>query len=363
MRRIRWEYILIFILALTLFSELVWHVTSSYTSFSLSISKSGQKLIVDYSARANGPLDMKILLIPVDEEPASDVPIHVFYDPTYPAIGTSWDIVHMLWDNLKREMLLRGFKGKIDLVSAKEMEDLMVKKERDVFIVASGSFPSNVFSKDTDLVTPWLESGGILVWFGWPPGYYTVNQGQVENATFCLLPQNPFEEGVDRLGLGDLVTINPFNGTLEVAEDPSYFSNLLDINYNLIQYGLLTDSLPQQDMVLGMIGGNPSKSSVSVISVGTGKIIVFGFFVLDSYILNGPELSGRDVAQILDSGIIYASKSLMPVYQEHQLSIGESLNDKIELNTDSSIDGTVVYVYSTTTSNSYLFYSEFVSNA
>jgi hypothetical protein len=362
MRRIRWEYILIFILALTLFSELVWHVTSSDTSFSLSISKSGQKLVVDYSTHANGLLDMKILLIPVVEEPASDVPIHVFYDPTYPALGTSWDIVHMLWDNLEREMLLRGFKGEIDLVSAKEMEDLMYKKERDVFIVASGSFPSNVFSKDTDLVTPWLESGGILVWFGWPPGYYTVNQGQVENATFCLLPQNPFEEGVDRLGLGGLVTINPFNGTVEVAADPSYFSNLLDINYNLIQYGLLTDSLPQQDLALGMIGGNPSKSSVSVVSVGMGKIIVFGFFVLESYVLNGPELSGRDVAQILNSGIVYASKTLMPVYEEHQLSVGESLNDRIELNTDSSINGTVVYVYSTTTSNTYLFHSEFIPN-
>jgi hypothetical protein len=365
MRGIRWEHILIFILALTLCSELIWHVTplsDLRPSFSLSVSKSGQKLIVDYSAHANGMLDMKILLIPVVEEPTPDMPVHVFYDPSYPAIGTSWDRVHMLWDNLKREMLLRGFKGKVDLVSAKEMEDLMYKKEKAVFVMASGGFPSNVFSRDKDLVRPWLESGGILLWFGWPPGYYTVNQGQVDNASFSLLPQHPFEEGVNRLGLGGLVRIPPFNGTLEVAEDPSYFSELLDINYNLIQYGLLTESLSQEGLVLGMIGGHPLRSSVSVISVGKGKIVVFGFFVLSSYILNGPELSGRDVAQTLDSGIIYASKTLMPVYEEHHLSIGESLHDKIEVNTDSSIKGVVVYVYSTTTSNFYLFHSEFIPN-
>jgi hypothetical protein len=307
-------------------------------------------------------LDMKILLIPVVEETTPHMLVHIFYDPSYPAIGTSWDRVHMLWNSLEREMFLRGFKGEIDLVSAKEMEDLMYKKEKAVVIMASGSFPSNVFSRDTNLVGPWLESGGILLWFGWPPGYYTVNQGQVENATFSLLPQHPFEQGVNRLGLGGFVRISPFIGTLEIAENPSCFSSLLDINYNLIQYGLLTDSLSQEGLVLGMIGGNPSRSSVSVISVGMGKIIVFGFFVLNSYILNGPELSGRDVAQTLDSGIIYASKSLMPVYEEHRLSMGESLNDKIELDTDSSIKGIVVYVYSTTTSNSFLFHSEFIPN-
>jgi len=363
MRRIKWEHILIFILVLTIFSEVIWHVPSSDSSLSLSVSKSGQKFIVNYSIHANSMLDMKILLIPVVEESTFNMPIYVFYDPSYPAIGTSWDLVHMLWSNLQREMFLRNFKGVIDLASAKEMADLMKSREKDVFIIASGSFPSNVFSKDIDLVKPWLESGGTLVWFGWPPGYYTVNQGQVENATFCLLPQNPFGQGVDQLGLGDSVVIHPFNGTLEVAEDPSYLSNILDINYNLIQYGLLASSLSQEGLVLGMTGGSPPKSSVSSISVGRGKIIVFGFFVLGSYVLNGPELSGRDVAQILDSGIIYASKSLILVYEEHQLSAGESLNDKIELNTDSTINGTVVYVYSTTTSNSYLFRSEFIPNS
>jgi hypothetical protein len=365
MRKTIWEYFIVFILVFVLCSELIWQITPLFggtSSFSLSVSKVDQKFIVDYSLHANTMLDVKILLIPAIEEPVFDLPIHIFYDLSYPAIHTSWTNVQMLYTSLEGVLHLRGFKGTLDLVSAKELEDLMSYKEKTVIIMASGSFPANVFSKDIDLVTPWLDSGGILLWFGWFPGFFTVYKGQVENATFAILPQQPREEGVNRLGLGGYVEMGPFNGTLETAEDSSYLSNLLEINYNLIQDGLLTDCLSQGGLILGKTGGNPAKSSVSVIPVGMGKMVVFGFFVLGSYVLNGPELSAMDVAQILDSGILYASKTLMPVYEEHQLSAGQSLNDRTELEVNSEIKGLIVYIYSTITSNSFLFHSEFISN-
>lgn len=313
--------------------------------------------------RANAMLDAKILLVPVIEEPASQMPIYVFYDPDYPAIHTSWERIHMLWSSLKGEMFLRGFKDQIDLISAKELENVMSNKEKAVIIVASGGFPSNVFSRDKDLVRPWLDFGGILLSFGFFPGYYTVEKGQVENSTFDLLPQHLREEGVNHVGLGNFFQISPFNETLTIAENSSFLSNGLEINYNIVDYGLLVDRLSQAGLILGKIGGNPSKASVSVIPVGAGKIVVFGFFVLGSYILNGPELSARDAAQILDSGIIYGSGSLMPAYKEHRLSTGESLNDQIELETNSDVKGVVVYVYSTITSNCFLFHSEFIPTA
>jgi hypothetical protein len=365
MRRIKWEHILIFILVFTLCSELIWHATSLFdykSSFSLTYSKTGQKFTVDYSMHTSIMLDAKILLIPVTEEPTSDMPICFFYDPSYPAIGTDWERFHMLWSNLNREMFLRNFKGEIGLVSAKELENLMSNKEKVIVIIGSGALPANVFSRDKNLVTPWLDSGGILLWFGWPPGYYTVYEGQVDNESFSSLPQHLLQEGVNRLGLGDFVKTNPFAFPLETADNSSLLSNLLEINYNLIQYGLLTDRLPQDDLILGKTGGNPSKSSVSVVPVGMGKIVVFGFFVLGSYILNGPELSARDIAQILDSGIIYTSENLPPVYKEHRLLAGESVTDKIELEVNSDSKGVIVYVYSTTVSNSFLFHSEFIPN-
>jgi hypothetical protein len=367
MRRIRWEYLLVFILIFTLCSELIWQVTQLFEdkpSFSFSTSKTGQKFILNYHIQANIMLDAKVLLVPVIEESASDKSIYVFYDPSYPAIGTGWSNVHMLWSSLQREKFLRGFEGNLELVSAKELEGLMSNKKRVAIIIASGAFPANVFSRDTDLVTPWLNSGGILLWFGYPPGYYTVYEGQVENTAFWSLHQNLLEEGVNRIGLGGFFKIDPYplNGTLETAENSSYTSNLLDINYNIIQYGLLSANFSQEGMVLGKTGGNPSKSSVSVISVGVGKVVVFGFFVLGSYVLNGPELSAGDVAQILDSGILYASKSLMPVYTEHYLLARESSSGSLELEMNSSVKGVVVYVYSTITSNCFLYHSEFIPN-
>lgn len=363
MSRCRWEYLLISILVFILCSELIWQVAplfdhSSY--FSMSSSRIDQESIVNYSMHANVMLDAKILLIPMLEEPAFGMPIYVFYDPEYPAIHTSWERVHMLWTSLKGEMFLRGFKGEITLVSAEDLENVMSNKEKAVIIMASGGFPSNVFSRDKDLVRPWLDSGGVLMWFGFYTGYYTVYKGQVENSTFDLLPQHLREEGIAQIGLGNYIQTNPFNGTLTTAQNSTSLSNLLEINFNIIDCGLLVDRLSQEGLVLGNIGGNPAKTSVSVVSVGMGKIVVFGFFVLGSYILNGPELSARDIAQILDSGIIYASKSLMPVYEEHRLLAGESFNGQITVETNSSIKGIVVYAYSTTTSNAFLFQSEFI---
>jgi hypothetical protein len=311
-------------------------------------------------------LEATILLIPVIEEPHFDMPIYIFYDQRYPAIGTNWVKIHMLWSNLQREMLLRGFKGKIELVSAKKLEDLMSNKERVVIIIASGALPTNIFSRDKDLVTPWLHSGGILLWFGYPLGYYTVYEGQVENETFWALPQHLLDEGIKRIGLGNFIQINPYpsNGTLETGTDSSSFplSSLLDINYNIIQYGLLADNVSQDGLVLGKIGGTPLKCSISLVPVGMGKIVVFGFFVFGSYVLNGPEFSARDIAQLLSSGVIYTNKDLMPVCKRHLLLAGESLNNKVEFLVNSSIKGIVVYVYPTITSNSFLYHTEYIPN-
>ena len=304
------------------------------------------------------PLDIKVVLMPITEKP-SNLSIYVFYDPNYPTLGTSWERIHMLRSNLRRELFLRGFKKDVQLVNATQLESLLDEKKRAVVVIASGAFPANVFSRDKDLVKPWLDAGGILIWFGWPPGYYTVYKGQIETPRFWAKSQHLNKSGVEVFGLEEIIEIKPYENILETAEKSSYIGEVLDINYNLINYGALNDSLSENGLAIGMIGGNPPRSSVSIIPIGKGKIILFGFFVLGSYMLNGPELSARDIAQIIRSGVIYSTKNSPPAYKEYHLLGGQTITDKVEVKIKSNIKGVIVYVYPTLSSTCLLYFYKF----
>lgn len=361
---LNWKHFIILMTIYVLCSQLtLYFLLAIYVNANFSINHyrfEGELFTVNFTIYTRIPLDVKVTLIPVVEELVI-LPIYIFYDPKYPVPGTSWERVHMLKSNLKRELSIRNFKGDVETLTARELEDLLSKKEKAIVIFASGGFPSNVFSRNRDLVRPWLDNGGILVWFGWPPGYYTLYENQVENETFCLLPQHPFEEGVKRLGLENVVEVKPYGNACETASAPSFLGEVLDISYNLINYGALSESLPKNGLALGMIGGTPPKSSVSIIPVGKGRIILFGFFVMESYLLNGPELSARDIAQILCSGIVNVAENALPVYRRYQIPKGRQITDEIKVNIpfDSDLKGIIIYVYPTLSSVCLLYYHTF----
>ena len=366
MASLNWRHLTIFMIIYVLGSQIAWHFSLViYADVRFSVFDpefKNESFTVKFSLYTNMPLDIKVVLMPITEKP-SNLSIYVFYDPKYPTLGTSWERIHMLRSNLRRELSLRGFKKDVQLITAKQLESLLDEKKRAIVIVASGAFPANVFSRDKDLVKPWLDAGGILIWFGWPPGFYTVYENQIENETFCQLPQHLHEEGVKRLGLkenilGEDIKVKSYEG-FETAEKPSYLGKILDINYNLINYGALNDSLSGNGLALGMIGGNPPRTSVSMIPIGKGKIILFGFFVLGSYMLNGPELSARDIAQIIRSGVIYSTKDSPPACKEYHLLGGRTITDKVEVKIKSNIEGVAVYVYPTLSSTCLLYFYKF----
>ena len=359
---LNWRHLIIFMIIYVLGSQIAWHfslVVYADVRFSVYDPEfENESFTVKFSLYTNMPLDIKVVLMPITEKP-SNLSIYVFYDPNYPALGTSWERIHMLRSNLRRELFLRGFKKDVQLVNATQLESLLDEKKRAVVVVASGAFPANVFSRDKDLVKPWLDAGGILIWFGWPPGYYTVYKGQTETPRFWAKSQHLNKSGVEVFGLEEIIEIKPYENILETAEKSSYIGEVLDINYNLINYGALNDSLSENGLAIGMIGGNPPRSSVSIIPIGKGKIILFGFFVLGSYMLNGPELSARDIAQIIRSGVIYSTKNSPPAYKEYHLLGGQTITDKVEVKIKSNIKGVIVYVYPTLSSTCLLYFYKF----
>jgi len=297
----KWQYVAIAILIVLLVSEVIWY--SPYThpkegSFCvLDVVQNSEggltNVTITYQLNANLPLDVTVLVTPVKAVPPDpDLPIYVFYDKNYPTVGTDWILSAMLQAHLKAELYLRGYSAEVRLADAEELEDILSKNESAIVIMASGAFPSNIFSKKTNLVKPWIKSGGILIWFGWFPGWYSVEKGQGRDEIKDDMPQNLRQDGPSQLGLEGLFEFVVLNKSLVVAEEHSPLSELIDTTYNLIHQAPLLDRVDAKSgLALGKTGGEPERlrSSISMIPVGEGEIIIFGFFLRNSLVLNGPE--------------------------------------------------------------------------
>jgi len=351
------------ILLILIISEAFWYVP--YTPMKeeslhvLSVTQDREgNVTVRYELSANLPSDVTVLVTPVMSNPP-DLPVYVFYDRDYPATGTSWGAVYILWAHLKAQLYLRDYKANVELANAEELETLFSTNSSAIVIMASGAFPSNLFSWERNLVKPWMESGGTLIWFGWIPGYYSVDKDQDESEVKPDNPQNPRHEGARLLGLDDFFEFITDNPTM--AENESPLSQILDTSYNLIQQAPLIYMVNRTGLILGKFGGewNRLRVSISMVPIGDGRIILFGFFLKSSLTLNGPELSARDVAQILCSGVLYMSNVSTPCYQSHHLSPGETKTDALKFKVDSEAVGVIIYAFPSRESSGLLFHREF----
>jgi hypothetical protein len=353
-----------------LFSELFWYLPAtrpSAGSFKIlntasQTTNSEKYMNITYQINAGLPLEATVVVTPVEQVP-NDLPVYVFYDPNYPTVATDWIFSAMLQGHLDAELRLRGYSNATKLLNADELENILINKTVAVLIMASGGFPSNVFSNDVNLVKPWIDSGGILVWFGFTIGYYSLEKRMKKEDVTWDMPQNPQENGSKMLGLDGF-----FEYTTSDVPDVGVYSSpvgvALDVTYDLIQQAPLLQMVwAGNGLVLGKIGGPNTfrlRSSVSMIPVGSGKIILFGFFLMQSMADNGPELAARDIAQILCSGVLLMNTSSIPWYQNYHLSERGSITGNCDLAIRSDYVGFEVLEYTSLDSDGILFSRQFV---
>ena len=363
----KWQLVPIIVLLALLVAEAYWYIPYTHPD-------SGKMHILDISSNANGavtikyelsaslPLDATVVVTPVQQEP-QDLPVYIYYDEDYPVAGTFWNVTRMLWEHVKTDLALRTYTAEVRLVNAAELEAIFLSKSYGIVIMASGNFPSNVFSWEKNLAKPWLDAGGTLIWFGWVAGYYTVDKGQEEPVAWGM-PNQLMEEGVKRMGLDSFFEIKAIWEHPISAESHSPLSESLDITYSLIQQApLINKVVAAGGLILGKIGGETGKlrSSVSVIPIGSGRIIVFGFFPMGGHVANGPELCAQEVAQILCSGVLDSGSPSNIWHQSYHLSHSETKIDTCTIHLDKNTVGVVVYGYYATDSSGLLFYREFVT--
>jgi hypothetical protein len=367
----RWVWVPITILILSVGAEIAWYSPyggagqGSFSVLHVSREAGGEltNVSIEYRLDAGLPLQSTVVVTPVIKTP-QNLPIYVFYDVDYPQLETDWTVIAMLQGYLEAELYLRGYTSAVKLASAEEVENIMLDNESGIVIMASGAFPSCVFSKVKNLVKPWIESGGVLVWLGFYIGYYAVDKGTKPDQITYNMTQNPRENGSSLLGLGDFFEYYALESNPQVATLSSPLSEALGTTYTLIQQAPLTSMVTSNGgLALGKIGGENLtrlRSSISMIPIGKGEIIIFGYSLMPSLALNGPESVAWDIAQIVCSGVIDMNPEDVPWYQTYHLSGGKEETNSANLMVGSDVIGVEVLVYTMKESDGVLFSREFM---
>jgi hypothetical protein len=366
----KWQYVPAAILILLLVGEILWYtpITSpnpgSFKILSVTeqLGEAENEVNITFQLDANLPMDATIVVTPVREAP-QDLAVYVLYDTDFPAVGTDWISSAMLQAHLNAQLRLRGY-SQANLVNVTELESILLRKEPAIVIVASGAFPSDVFSKETNLVKPWIEAGGILVWFGFHIGYYVVERGMKREDITDNMTQNLRENGSTQLGLDGFFEYLEMKDNPKVATYSSPVSEALDTTYDLIQQAPLLHMVwARNGSVFGKVGGEDPfrlRPSISMIPVGMGKILIFGSFLMQSLALNGPELAAWDLAQILCSGVLQMNPGSNQYHRSYHLAGEEAETDVCTLTVESDCDGFIVFEYTSRQSDGVLFYREFI---
>lgn len=184
-----------------------------------------------------------------------------------------------------------------------------------VVVLATGTLPRTVWSSTVNLVSPFLWAGGLIVWGGDLPGYYSVGPSPTMTATASPVKTPSFTcgprperakryplvkavsvlgtPGVDRF-LGASNVLPSTWGWSCAAAVPSQVASALSLSSDSLHAGPTTAWLARHGGTsLGYV--SRGRSSISWIPQGAGGILLFGGRV------NGASLAS-DAALILSLG-------------------------------------------------------------
>lgn len=236
-----------------------------------------------------------------------------FEDIAYPESGSTWSEVVGVQDNLEALATAAKVPWHFATVSTAGLRRLLQRPRKaagTVLVMTSGVLPTAVFSRTIDLIRPWLEAGGILVWSGDLPGYYAsgpapqvatvseVGRGASSQRVIHFSPE------VQVLGVGGADRLLGSSAGLTLgrwyapAERPSAWATALRLVYPYVHFGPSLEAVSaRRAAALGYENG--STVSSSFVSVGRGGVLLFGGFTFASVVAS-------DAARILESGALAA---------------------------------------------------------
>ena len=238
---------------------------------------------------------LRLAAFPLRDKPVRQLDVFVFVDSTYPTAGVGYTSVQGVFDHLGGELAVRGYAARVSSITGIGLKDVLAATDlagQRAVVIMTGVMPTTVFSSSTDLISPWVAAGGLLIWGGGTIGYWTAAPGQT------LANRNVLgERGTTRL-VGAGVIMYPWEEG-RVADHEGDFADALGISYRLANAGVLHDPvLARAGLDLGWDAG--SYMSVSYLPRGMGGYLIFGGKILDE------ESVAKDLAQIILSNSLDA---------------------------------------------------------
>jgi hypothetical protein len=251
-------------------------------------------------------------------------------------------------DHLQENQRLKGYLGKLEIVDASRLKEVMTHEYDSILIIPSGVLPDTVHTKENSLVKQYLENGGTLVWIG---DVFAVYSGKYRGKLTWPSPENPGLEAQEKI-LGYIVSdVSNF----ESADIETKYSEALSLKYSGIQAGIhVEEVLKHNGLVLGKVKEN--RTSIGIVPVGKGSLILFGGTVAPTRTLFGEDFVASDIANILLSGIIHSNGQI--AYQTIQRE--DAYNQKLEITVnDHNISG-FVFLAVSDDYYSYFFFRQFI---
>ena len=240
--------------------------------------------------------DLDVAAFPLGDRPIRESSVYVYDDSRFPAADVAPTVPQGIFDHLSGELTTRQYSLPVVAVSAEDLAKVLIDTASApgrVVVMMTGVLPANVFSKDADLVSPWVQAGGVAVWGGGAMGFWSGRSGRPLSAGDAL-----GEAGTQRL-LGTNVVQSPTTFGRE-GDVQSAFASALNITYSFTGAGVFLGSVTAHGgLDLGWDSGE--FTSVAYLPRGSGGFLIFGGEIPDEASVS------VDLARILMSGAIYGT--------------------------------------------------------
>ncbi len=300
--------------------------------------------------------ELKIALIPFDQS-RDDLPIYFYFDEDYPLVLTSINAYLGLYNFLTSDLAEKNMQNTMQIVNAEELAEKMGDGQ-SIIIMSSGVLPDTVYSQDKNLITRWLESGGIMFWLGDGFGYY--NGSKNTELKDDLEHGKIGWEGQEKI-LGKNYLLGEVFEPVEKssADTATQIGQALGLRYRYTTTGAVVGELAKNNALsLGFnknINDNFGRSSISFIPVGQGRLILFG-----SGILEKQRDVSWDITQIISSNLIFES---YPKVKYESITLEPKAAKVIDLKiTTQDAQGATVLIYNNKNEVDY-FYAKIFNNS
>lgn len=264
----------------------------------------------NYSLKIDGnsgqQMDLIACEIPIDES-VMERKVYYYYDINYPLVGSSANSVLGVYEHLLAEYQRKNISNGIIKINSSELASALDDKN-GIIIIASGALPDTVYSPNKNLITPWVNKGGTLIWVGDALGYYYGTAGS-------KITSDDSENKIGWSGQKKILGSNYLEGEYissvsdTQGEVPSSLTTALGIKFRYTQTGAFLSEIDKNgatDLGYHYNFSSATRTSLSQIKIGKGSFFIFG-----SPLLNREMEIAWDISQIIVSGFIDADTDMI----------------------------------------------------